>query len=146
MPVTHESITIDRPRSEVWEYLIDPANQTVWQTSLVEFERDGEGEPQLGERSRGVVKVAGRRVEWTTETVQVDSGKVVSVQSIEAPFPFTYRTELEDADGGTRVTIHSETESLGGFFGKLGDPIVQKMYSRDVHASLENLKSILEEA
>ena len=47
---------------------------------------------------------------------------------------------------GCRVTFEQEVDSLGSFFGKLADPIVTKMYSRDVRGNLENLKILLEEA
>lgn len=144
MYVTHESITINRPRQEVWDFIRVPENQVFWQSNLIDYESDSDGEPKVGDRERGVVKAAGRKIEWTSEIIQADLGKAIAMKSIEAPFPFTWRMELEDDGDGTRATVHAETESMGGFFGKLGDPIVSKMYARDVKANLENLKEILE--
>lgn len=51
----------------------------------------------------------------------------------------------EDGDG-THVTFIQDVESLGSFFGRLADPVVTKMYSRDVRSNLENLKVLCEEA
>jgi uncharacterized membrane protein len=144
MHVTHESITINRPRQEVWDFVTVTQNQVLWQSNLIDYESARDGEPRVGDLERGIVKAAGRKVEWTAEIIQADAGKAIAMKSIEAPFPFMWRMELEDDDGGTKVTIHAETESLGGFFGKLGDPIVNKMYARDTRANLENLKELLE--
>lgn len=144
MYVTHETITINRPRQEVWDFVRIPDNQVLWQSNLIEYESESDGDPKVGDQDRGVVKAAGRKIEWTSEIIQADLGKTMAMKSIEAPFPFTWRMELEDDGDQTHVTIHAETESLGGFFGKIGDPLVNKMYARDVKANLENLKEILE--
>ena len=48
-----------------------------------------------------------------------------------------------DEGEGTKVTWHQEMESLKGLF-KFADPIVLKMYARDVRSNLEKVKTILE--
>ena len=42
------------------------------------------------------------------------------------------------------MTFAQHSDSLGGFFGKLGDAVVVKMYERDVHGNLEKAKLLLE--
>ncbi len=49
--------------------------------------------------------------------------------------------QLRDA---SRVTYRVDVPNIGGFFGKLADPVVTRMYARDVRTSLENLKEVLE--
>jgi hypothetical protein len=34
---------------------------------------------------------------------------------------------------------------MGGFFGKLADPLVTRMYAKDVKSNLEKLKDLVEE-
>jgi len=46
--------------------------------------------------------------------------------------------------GGTRISIRQEVAPCGGFFGKLADPLVTRMYSRDVRGNLVTLKDVLE--
>lgn len=59
---------------------------------------------------------------------------------------WTLETRFEDAgEGRTRVTFHQEIGELGGFFGKLGDNLVTRMYQRDVRSNLDEAKELLEE-
>lgn len=145
MPEIEARITISRPREEVYDYLARPENQTVWQSNLVEFAADWKDQPDVGERSKGAVRVAGKRVSWTTEITEAQRPERLAFRSVEAPFPFAFAYDLSGDSGTTEVTYRGSTESMGGFFGRIADPIVARMYERDMRANLENLKALLEE-
>ena len=146
MPEFHSSVTINRPREEVFAYLADPANQTVWQSGPVEFESDRAGQPEVGDLARGTIKVVGRKVRWEAETIEMQPPERFAFRSVKAPFPFQQSYTLVDHGGSTEVRTEGSAESLGGFFGKLADPVVARMYQRDMDANLANLKLVLEEA
>jgi uncharacterized protein YndB with AHSA1/START domain len=146
MPEFHATTTIARPREEVYIYLIDPGTQTIWQSGLQEFDADWTNEPTVGDRARGTVKVAGKKVRWETEITEVTRPERIVFRSVESPFPFEISYTLVDSAGSTEVRHDGSTEKLGGFFGKLADPLVALMYQRDMNSNLANLKSILEEA
>ncbi|MDX6326937.1 MAG: hypothetical protein QOK15_3291 [Nocardioidaceae bacterium] len=141
----HAAVSIARSREDVFTYLVDPANQTVWNSGLVEFEADWTGDPQVGDRARGTVKVAGRRIDWETETIEAQRPDRVVYRSVKAPFSFQLSWTLTDRGGDTEVTHDGLTGTLGGFFGKLADPLVALMYQRDMNSNLANLKAVLEE-
>jgi uncharacterized membrane protein len=145
MLTVDETIMIDRPRKEVWDYLLDPGNQTVWQSNLTEFDADWENEPAIGDRFRAEGKVAGRRIQWTAKVTDISRAESWAFESEDAPFPFSFRWTVDDTDAGTRVSVHGESPGFSGFFGKLAEPLVIRMFSRDLQANLENLKAILEE-
>jgi uncharacterized protein YndB with AHSA1/START domain len=145
MPEFHSSVIINRPREEVFAYLADPDNQTVWQAGLQEFEADRQGQPEVGDRARGTIKVAGKKVRWESETTEMRPPERFAFRSVQAPFPFQLSYTLIDHDGSTEVRYDGSTESLGGFFGKLADPVVARMYQRDMDSNLANLKLIMEE-
>lgn len=144
MPVVDDSIVIERPRQEVWDFATDPDNIMLTSSNLVEFEQLTDG--PVGERTRfrGVVKVAGKKIEWTSEVTKFDAPSTFAQRSIQSAIPFAIEVTYEDADGGTRMSWHQELESFGGFFGKLSEPIVTKMYAKDVRANLERTKELLE--
>ena len=75
---------------------------------------------------------------------EVEDGVGYTYESVESPMAFTYSYRFEDAEGGTKVVFHQDVPTIGGFFGKLADPIVTRMYSRNVSANLANLKELLE--
>ena len=146
MPEFQSTVTIDRPIEEVFSYLVDPKTQTIWQSGLQDFEADWEDEPKVGDRARGTVKVAGKKVRWETETVEVQRPERLIYRSVESPFPFEISWTLVDRGGSTEARHDGSTEALGGFFGKLTDPLVARMYQRDMNSNLANLKAIMEEA
>lgn len=144
MPSVSESIVIDRPRADVYAYMIDVANAPLWQTNVISMEAQYEGDPEVGARTAAVGKVAGKKLPVTTEYTMIDPAKAVSFRTVEAPFAFTITWRFEDVDGGTQVTYAGEAPSLGGVFGKLSDPVVTRMFARDIRSNLQNVKDILE--
>lgn len=144
MPDITESIIVDRPREEVWKFLVEPENVRMTSSNLQEYEQVDDGDIGVGTRFRGVVKVAGRNIEWTNQVTRFDDGKSLHTKSLDSPIDFTYDTDLTDADGGTEITVHQDIGSFGGFFGKLADPLVVRMYRKDVRANLEKMKDALE--
>jgi carbon monoxide dehydrogenase subunit G len=146
MPVIEESVFINRPPEEVFEFLIRTENIPVWDSSVIQAEQVGDGPFGLGTRSRGTSKVLGRQFDWVTENVHFDPPKQTVIRSIEGKFDFTISNVLEPEARGTRLTYRVEVDSgMGGFFGKLADPLVQKAHARTVRANLETLADLLAE-
>ena len=142
----HASVTIDQRRERVFDYLVDPATQTTWQSGLQEFEANWTGAPKVGDRATGTVKVAGKAVRWEAEVTEMQRPERVTYRSVDAPFSFELTYALIDHGESTEVKHDGTTGTLGGFFGKLADPLVALMYQRDMNSNLSNLKSLLEEA
>jgi uncharacterized membrane protein len=144
MATIDESVVIERPREDVRAFMRDPQNQPMWQANMLEFTKLDEGDPRKGTRYLGVTKVAGRKVEWTAEISEWDEVDFYEMQAIASPVGWHLRFGFDEVPNGTRVTMHQELDPFAGFFGKLADPLVTRMYSRDVKGNLETLKDILE--
>ena len=137
MPVVEESVVIARPPEEVFDYLAQADNLPVWDSSIVQAE-------QVGTRWRGASKILGRRFEWTTELTEFDRPRRSSSRSIEGKLQFTVTLLLAPADDGTRFTYRVDAASgLGGVFGRLADPFVERAQARTVRANLETLAELL---
>ena len=143
MLTVEESIVINKPRSEVWDFMIDPENVVVYNSNVVEYELVSGGKEEIGRVCRGAVRVVGRRLELTDKLVELEKPRRGKVVSEDATIPYTLEFTYDDEGEGTRLTWHQEVESLKGFF-KFADPIVMRLYSRDVRSSLEKAKMILE--
>lgn len=88
----------------------------------------------------------GRRFDWTVEVVEFDPPRRMVSRSVEGKLNFTVRFTLEPAGGGTRVTQRIDADSgLGGIFGKIADPLVERAQGRTVRANLETLAEWLVE-
>jgi uncharacterized protein YndB with AHSA1/START domain len=145
MLTIEESTTIDAPRKEVWNHLVNPESMPVWMTGLIDFDPDWDSEPARGNQARAAVKIAGRRVRVTIEVTEVTPGEVFAIRVAEGPFPYDQRYELEDSNGGTRLIEHGQTPGFKGFFGKLTDPLVMRMLTSDARNQHANLKLLVEE-
>lgn len=144
MPVIDESIVINKPRAEVYAFAADSTHLLDWSSNIIEFEATPPGLVQADTTAKGVTRVAGRNVEWTSRVIEFEDGVRYTYESVESPMAFTYSYRFEDAEGDTKVMFHQDVPTIGGFFGKLADPIVTRMYSRNVSANLANLKELLE--
>ena len=143
MLTVDESIVINKPRMEVYEFMIDPDNVPVYSSNVVEYELVSGEKDKAGRTCHGVVKVVGRRLEFTDELVELDPGRSGKTVSEDATIPYSLTISYDDEGEGTKVSWHQESESFKGFF-KYADAIVLKLYSRDVRSNLEKAKTILE--
>lgn len=145
MPRIEESIEIERAPEDVFAFVADPTNDALWQSGVEESEiLDGEG-VRVGSKFRSVGRLLGRKMEFTLEVTQHDPPKVIAVKTVDGPFSYTGRYTVEPEGDGCRLKVSGEAPSLGVFFGKVGDPIVVKVYAREVRGDLEKLKVLLEE-
>ena len=62
MPVIEESITIKRPRADVFAFTADSEHLLEWSSNLVEYEASPPGPVQADTTARGITRVAGRNV------------------------------------------------------------------------------------
>ncbi|MEP6697745.1 MAG: SRPBCC family protein [Pseudonocardiales bacterium] len=146
MAVVEESVTIAQPPDVVFDFCSKAENLPVWDSSVLEAEQVGTGPVGVGTRARGISKVLGHRFEWTTEVVEFDAPRRATFRAVEGKLHFTVTNVMEPVDGGTRYTYRVEADSgLGGIFGKLADPVVQRAQARTVRANLETLADMLQE-
>ncbi len=117
MPVIDESIVIDRGRSEVFAFATDPENGPLFNSNMVSFEQLFEGPVGMGTRNHGMVRVVGRTIEWTTEVTGFEQDRRLMSRSVESPVGFGLDIKYEDANGGTKVTWHQESETYGDSSG-----------------------------
>ncbi|WP_247042138.1 SRPBCC family protein [Arthrobacter rhizosphaerae] len=144
MPVIEESVVLHREPDIVFDYIANPTNLPVWDSSVVDAEQISDGPPRLGTRARGTSKIMGRRFHWTTEATEFDPPHRVVNTAVEGPMKFAVALILEPVDGGTKLTYHVDAESgLGGVFGKLADPLIERAQGRTIRANLESLAELL---
>lgn len=145
MPLIEESIFIPKPPQDVYDYITAPGSPPEWNTTIVEYHQD-EGPQAVGSRSEGTTKFLGRSVHYTTEVIECDPPHRIVHRSVQSPVQFTIAMDFKPQGDGTVFTSRLETETgLGGVFGKLADPLVEKAYARAMHANMLTLVEILTE-
>lgn len=141
--IVEETVTIDRAPGEVFRFLTTPENIPLFWSNMIDYEH--RSTPlEKGTHARAVLRVAGRKMAWTAELVEMVPDRHLAWRSVEAPFAFEYEYRLEPAASGTTVTYRMEAGELGGFFGKIAELLVGRMFARDVRTNLEHLKELME--
>lgn len=145
MPRVEISEQIDRPVEEVWAYTSNPHNHVQWQSSARDREVITDGPLGKGSRIRGVDQFLGRKMEYVDEITEWEPNRRFSLRQVEGPVPSEMHATLEPAEGGTRLTVEAVAEKgLGGFFGKMAEPLVVKIFRRQLKSELGTLKDLLE--
>lgn len=137
-----ESVEINRPLDEVYEYVANPENLPEWTGTVIETHKETPGPHLEGSTFTSVGKFLGRRVESPFEVTVHESPRLHSHKSTGGPFPSEWTLTFEKVAGGTRYTQVAEGEP-GGFFG-LVEPLLERVGRRQLRTDLENLKDLLE--
>jgi uncharacterized membrane protein len=137
-----ESVEINRPLEEVYEYVANPENLPEWTGTVIETRKGTLGPLLEGSTFTSVGKFLGRRVESPFEVIAHESPRLHSHKSTGGPLPMEWTLTFEEVAGGTRYTQVAEGEP-GGFFGLVG-PLLERVGRRQLRTDLENLKDLLE--
>jgi len=145
MPVIDETVTIAAPLADVFSYLVEGENLPAWDSSIVECVRLGSDPIGVGTRYRGASKIMGRRIEWTTEVTEFEPCVRATSQSVEGALKFTVSYEFTPTNDGTIVRYRLAADSgLGGAFGRVMEPLVEKAQTKVARANLAAVASLLE--
>ncbi len=138
-----ESVQINRPPEEVFDYVANPENLPEWSGIVLEVYKEAQGELREGERFTTRAKFLGRRFETPMQVTAHEPPRRHSHRSTGGPFEQEYTFVLEEAaGGGTRLMEVAEGEP-GGFFRLVG-PLLEMAGRRQFRADLGNLKDLLE--
>lgn len=136
------SISINVPVEKVFAYIDNPVNfPEVW-PSMMEV-KDVEELPTGGRKFNWVYKMAGVRLEGTSETIEyVANQRIVtkSTGAVESKFVWEFLPEGE----GTKLNSSIEYTVPVPVLGKLAEGLIVKMNEREADTLVANLKDRLE--
>lgn len=140
MPEATHSVTILRPRHDVFAFVADHANDPRWRSGILEIRREsGDG---VGERWHQAMRgPLGRSIAADIETTELEPDRRLGFHGTAGPVRPTGRYSFEDDAGGTRVTFSLSAELRGA--KRLMAPMVGKTMEAEVRA-LDRLKHVLE--
>lgn len=136
------SVLINRPPEDVFAFVLDPSNDPLWQTSVVESRQVTDGPVGVGTRFTEVRHFLGRRMETTVEVTEHEDDRRSAVKFVSGPIPGSGSYSIKPADGGTRFTWTVQADPSGFF--KLAEPVLARMMRRELSTNCENLKDVLE--
>ena len=127
------SISIARPRAEVFAFVADPTRFPLWNSAVTSVEPTAESTYVMRRR------LPTGEAENGLEVTQSEPPVAFTVRTTYGATPFTYRYRFAEADGGTIVTLAGEVE-LSGLYSLLPT----RAFVRGVDANLATLRQLLE--
>ena len=136
------SFTVNRPVSEVFQFLTDAGNVFQYSRSIEEVRQLTPGNISVGARYALISKFMGRRVDMEIEVVEFEVDRVLVSKSISGPFDLYTRT-LFQAEGENTVVTQASDIVPKGFWRTLM-PILPGMIRKQSEAETATLRELLE--
>lgn len=142
MPHAEESITINRPVSTVFNFVLDGTNNALWRPAVLDIERmPGKSTGARAVYKQGLKGPGGRRIDGDYEIVECRPDELIRFQVIAGPARPTGTYRFEAVGDATRVTFALNLEAKG--LTRLMSPMIGSTMKSEV-ATLSNLKAYLE--
>lgn len=143
MAKLERSIVIDATAEEITAVTDDASRLPEWYSGLTKAIPD-DLFPEPGGKVEMTYKSAGITFEMSQTTLEYEAAKY-GKYSMDGMLSGVYEEILEPVDGGTRFTLKFDYEMPGGGVGKVIDKlVVERMNTKQLEESLENMKALIE--
>ncbi len=140
------TIEIAAPPEAVYDVVMDPRHLEDWVTIHDHLQDAPDGSLEKGSELTQCLKLAGRRFNVHWEVVENDPCKRV-VWDGQGPVHSHARVVYEfqaNGGGGTRFSYCNEYDLPGGVLGRMAGGAVKRVTGKEVDATLERLKQLVE--
>jgi carbon monoxide dehydrogenase subunit G len=142
MPTITQSVTINRPVHEVWEFISNFENTTRWSRGVLQARQTSDGPLGVGSTLQTVVRAFGRRRTADYLVTEYEPNHAFAFRVASGPMASRARYSVEPAGAGTRLSASGEVEATGLY--KLLGPILVRTVRRHSEDDLASVKRILE--
>ncbi|HEX9039030.1 MAG TPA: SRPBCC family protein [Ktedonobacterales bacterium] len=143
MAHAENSVTIARPASEVYAFLLDGENNPRWRPAVLSITREPGSPDGVGAIYRQQLKgPGGRPIAGDYEITAAQPDSLLAFRVIAGPARPTGTYGLSERDGATTLTFILDYPPTS-LMGRLMDPVINQTMRGEV-ATLANLKAYLE--
>ena len=144
MPHAEHAVTINRPASEVFDYLADGAHNREWRDGVLEIERTSATAGEGATYRQVLAGPGGRRIDGDYRVTVFSPPRRLEFHVTAGPARPNGVFELtENPDKSTRVRFALQLRPTGVM--RVMTPMIARQMQREV-AQLDSLKAILEAA
>ena len=135
------SVDIDRPASEVFDYLNEVSNSPKWLKSAVSCMWTTDPPVRVGSRYEQVAQFMGKEMCTSYDVVAYEAGHLITVKSAEgSSFPLTMTRQVDPIDDNKcRLVAIVEIDS-----GQSTPAPMRAMMARNMKRDYRSLKRLLE--
>ncbi len=138
------TVEISKPPSEVYEFLTDEENLSIWIKNFIRLDRLEGEDGQVGSTSRHIYNENGKTIEMIEEILAVRENELFEAILRNDEMEMRIRNELSERDDrGTILKVQSELKPKK-FWTRLTTMLFRKRISRRQHSDLHRLKEAVE--
>lgn len=137
-----QSVTINRPVSQVFAFVSNPDNNTLWQPEVIEHTMVSDGPMALGSKMRHVSKFMGMRVQANVDVTEFVPDHKITFRVTSGTLPYTIQYCLDAEGSGTRFTYSAVMDSNRWL--KLAQPLIKPSAQRVIEGDLARFKALLQ--
>ena len=143
MITLNETLEINRPLPEVFDYVANVENVQKWQPAVIEVKRITEGPIRVGTQFAEVANMMGKRVRTTCEITEHELNKRFSFKGrSDGPLEYESTYTFESMGSGTRIHITGIFRAKG--FWRLLEPLMRREVEKESKQELQGMKKFIE--
>ena len=143
MITLQETIEINRPVKEVYDYVVNVENAQKWQPAVIELKRITDGPIRVGTKFSEVAKMMGRRINTTCEITELEPNKTIAFKATsDGPLEYQTTYTLEPNGSATRLKIIGLFRTKG--FWRLLEPLLKGEVKKESQQELTIMKKVIE--
>ena len=142
MVQVEKSVVINRPIEEVFAFVTNSENITMWAGPVKEARQTSEGPVGIGMTSIRITEFLGRKSEDSYVVTEYEPNRKFAQKATSGSLQTTEIMTFKSVEAGTKVTIAGEVEASG--FIKMAEPVFARVAKRQFETDMSNLKDILE--
>ena len=137
------SVVIKRDLEDVFNFLITPENNPIWQSGITKSRKTSDGPIGVGSTAQDTRKYMGKEFETTYRITGYETNAGQGFKSLSGPIQFEGSYGFETVKDGTRFTFTIRGKT--GKFTSFIEPVAVRMARKQVEADSANLKNVLEQ-
>jgi uncharacterized membrane protein len=141
MAHAENTITIDRPVKEVFDFILDGDNNPSWRPGVADIKRITNKPDAVGAKFKQGMKGPTGRIDADYEIVKCDPNVLIEFRVTAGPARPTGSYKFASRGKSTEVTFILDFQPKG--LAKLMEPMINKQMGEEV-STLSNLKAYLE--
>lgn len=142
MFVVDRAVEIQRPASEVFDFVADMTNAPSWQSGLHSVKRLPPGPVRVGSEHVFERRFAGRTLKSQNRITVLQRPSRIAFEIPEGWISGRAAYEVTPIEGGSRVRCRMEFRARG--LGRVVEPLLERALSRDSRRDDQRLKAVLE--
>lgn len=135
-------IVINQSPEDVFAYITNFANNTLWQNGVKSAEVTSTGKFGVGSTYSQISQFLGRRIEFHFEITEYAANRRIRFKTVSGSFPVDIVRAVEPVIDGTKVSAIVQGDATGFF--RVFSPLMDWMTKRSIQADYTRLKQILE--